>query len=100
MIRRLRLITVFALILFSNLLIGCSAKRKDRVIDLIFDGITCQSSGPEIVDSGKTIIKFNNLSDGYFLLDVLRLNEGKSWQDILDYFGDSGAFHVRRSGVS
>ena len=63
------------------------------VVDLTFDGQSCQYEGPEVVHEGKLVIVVNDLTDDpAFHMHVFKIDEGKTWQDMLDYIGEPGTY--------
>jgi hypothetical protein len=75
------------------LLTGCSSSTETPTIVLTFDGNTCQYDGPTVVDEGQVNIVLKNKSDYELSLWATRLDEGKTWQDILSYIGTPGTPH-------
>ena len=73
------------------LLTGCSSSSKTPEITLTFDGETCQYDGPNVISPGKVTIILKNTSDYDLSLWAARMEEGKTWQDMLDYIGTPGA---------
>jgi len=79
------------LILTIAMLSGCSPRAETRAITLTFDGETCQYDGPSAIPEGEVTIVLNNQSEYEMSLWAARLDEGKTWQDILDYIGQPGS---------
>ncbi len=53
-----------------------------------FDGKTCQYQGPEVIRGDKAVIVLNNPTNDRFVhMHVDKLDEGKTWQDYVDYVG-------------
>jgi hypothetical protein len=75
-----------------GLLLGCTAGSEDRTIDVVFDGETCQARGPEILEAGELTVNLEKRSEGVIIIDVYRLDEGKTWSDTVSHFGPSGSF--------
>jgi len=84
-----------ALLLAGLMLGGCGLRNQSREINLVFDGKRCKASGPQVVEPGNMIIDLENRTDGLVLVDVYRLNAGKTWQDMLGHFGVPGDFELR-----
>lgn len=70
-----------------SLLTGCTASRD---IVLTFDGETCHYEGPEVVTEGDVTITLLNETDFEASLWMVKLDEGKTWQELLDYIGPPG----------
>ena len=79
------------------LLVGCSSESNVQPVlvteDLVitFDGESCQYDGPEIILEGEIVIVLNNLTEDVVFFEVQKLDEGKTWLDMLDYFGEPGS---------
>jgi hypothetical protein len=72
------------------LVTACVSTAVDQPIQVTFDGQSCQYSGPEFVEEGNVVIELKNLSESYVELEIARIEEGKTWQDLLDYIGEPG----------
>ncbi len=58
--------------------------------EVTFDGDRCQYKGPEVIDEGEVVIVLNNLTDSTVAhLHLLKLDEGKTQQDLVEYVGDA-----------
>ena len=79
------------------LLVGCSSENDVQPVlvteDLVltFDGESCQYDGPEVILEGEIVIVLNNLTEDSVFFEVQKLDEGKTWQDMLDYLGEPGS---------
>lgn len=73
------------------ILVGCSGSSKEREAVINFDGETVQYQGPVEISPGDMKVTLNNQSE--YSLDVffLELEDGKNWQDMLDYVGIPGS---------
>jgi hypothetical protein len=77
--------------------VGCSAKADVEAIevteDLIvtFDGSSCNYDGPQVIREGEITIIMDNLSDSPVFADLAKLDDDKTWQDMLDYIGEPGS---------
>ncbi len=79
------------------LLFGCSPVGKVQDLVVTFDGESCQYKGPEVIREGKAVIVLNNLtSDRFVHIHVAKLDEGKTWQDFVDYVAELAPSSVRR----
>jgi hypothetical protein len=59
-----------------------------------FDGETCEYTGPSTLVEGNVVLELRNLTDRSADLIPLRLDANKTWQDVLDFFGEPGSdFH-------
>lgn len=72
-------------ILTMLVLVGCTQSETDKDIVITFDGEECTYDGPSVVDGGEQIITLKNNSGWEVNLDVSRIDEGKTWQDVLDH---------------
>ncbi len=81
--------------------VGCSAKADVEAIevteDLIvtFDGSSCTYDGPQVIREGEITMITDNLSDSPVGLDLAKLDDDKTWQDMLDYIGEPGSHKQR-----
>lgn len=87
---RLMIKSLCIIILTMLILVGCTPGETDKDIVITFDGEGCTYDGPSVVSEGKRIITLKNNSGREVFLDVTRLDEGKTWQDVLDHFGEVG----------
>lgn len=65
-------------------LVSCAPADTDREIVVTFDGQECHYEGPSVVNEGDRIITLNNIAEHDVNLTVTRIDEGKTWQDVLD----------------
>jgi hypothetical protein len=56
-----------------------------------FDGQTCEYDGPATIAEGNVVLELRNLTDRSADLIPLRLDADKTWQDVLDHFGEPGS---------
>lgn len=82
------------------LLFGCAGAAQEQGIEITFDGESCRYQGPESVVAGNVVIELTNLTQGYVLLDVYRLDAGKSWEDVLMHLGRPESYALRPSWAS
>ena len=68
-----------------------SIEEMKQDIVVTFDGEECIYDGPGAVSEGERVITIKNISDYNPQLVVRKLDEGKTWQDILDYYGTPGS---------
>ena len=64
---------------------------ETREVTLKFDAKTCQYEGPEIITSGDLTVSLMNESDYDASIWMVKIDEGKTWQDLLDYIGAPGS---------
>ncbi len=100
--KRHSLFTIFLFAGFAVIfLVGCSTRNEIEAIevteDLIvtFDGKTCEYDGPLVIREGEITMIMNNLSDSKVTLDLAKLDDDKTWQDMLDYIGEPGSLKQR-----
>jgi hypothetical protein len=80
---------------------GCSPKVEVEAIevteDLIvtFDGSSCIYDGPQVIREGEITIITKDLSDSPVFADLAKLDDDKTWQDMLDYIGEPGSHKQR-----
>jgi hypothetical protein len=79
------------------LITGCTSTKAHPEIVLTFDGKTCHYDGPNVVREGEVTIVFNNKTKYEASMWAARLDEGRTWQEMLDYIGPPGAFVERPS---
>ncbi len=86
--------------------VGCSTKDDIEAIvvteDLIvtFDGKTCEYDGPQVIREGEITMIMNNLSDSPVTLDLAKLDDDKTWQDMLEYIGEPGSYKQRPDWIT
>jgi hypothetical protein len=73
------------------LLTGCTLTNKHQKIVLTFDGETCHYDGPNVIKDGEVTIILNNETKYDLSLWAGRLDEGRTWQELLDYIGTPGS---------
>ena len=79
-----------ALVIVALLIIFTASCESDDEIVVTFDGNECKVSGPSEIETGKQIFVTRNLTDLDTNFYVVRLatEEGKTFQDYLDYYED------------
>jgi hypothetical protein len=65
------------------------------VLDITFDGDECKIVGPDTIPQGKVTLKMHNRGDEEYWVGITDLGEGKTWDDLVEYFGPPGS---ERSG--
>ena len=63
------------------------------VFDITFDGNECNIVGPDTIPQGKVTLIMHNPSDEEYWVDITRISEGKTWDDLVEYFGPPGSEH-------
>jgi hypothetical protein len=81
-------------------LLGCATSGESRTIDITFDGENCLARGPEVLEAGELTVDLEKKTKGVVIIDVYRLDEGKTWSDMVSHFGPSGTFALRPEWVS
>ena len=78
---------IMALALLSLVIgtLACSLDRFDRDIVVTFDGNECLYSGPSDIESGTHMITVKNQTELTGWMRICRADEGKDWQDVLDF---------------
>ncbi len=80
---------------------GCSPEEEVEAVevteDLIFtfDGKTCEYDGPKVVVEGEITLILENLSDLPAFVDLAKLDDDKTWEDMLNYIGEPGSYKQR-----
>jgi hypothetical protein len=93
--RRVWTITTIGIML---LLVACSAAEPTptpvpptpeivAVLEVTFDGNECACNWPEVISPGEISIIFNNKSQVLTMARMMKLDEGKTWDDMLTYMG-------------
>jgi hypothetical protein len=70
-------------------------KPEDEFLEfgtVSFSGDECTVSGPTEILTGKYHIDLNNLSEVELRMGVVRLLDGKTFQDMVDFQGESGKY--------
>ncbi len=86
-------------ILGCGLLLACTVSSENPEIDITCDGELCQASGPEVISAGRLIVDLENQSEGVVIIDVYRLDESKTWSDMVSHYGAPGSFVLRPEWV-
>lgn len=73
-------------------LLGCTAGGESREIDLTFDGENCTARGPNIIEAGDLVVDLDKQTEGVVVVYLYRLNQGKSWPDLVSHYGPGGTF--------
>ena len=81
---------ICSILLACMFLFGCSPEGEIRDLVVTYDGETCQYEGPESIVQGEVTVVLNNLTDSrYVHLHVVKLDEGKTRQDLVEYIGEA-----------
>ena len=67
--------------------------QKLERAEVAFDGENCKYEGPGAIYEGEVVFNLNDESEAATQLYIFKLDEGKDWQSVLDYYGDSGTSH-------
>ena len=97
------LLPMVGLALVTLLLVACATPQPTATtttMEVTFDGSGCVYDGPESVSAGQVTLIFNNQSEGLALVDFVKLAEGKTWNDILDYLGPLPSSKTRPDWVT
>ena len=84
---RIRLIIFF--LLGSLVVVGCAPQEDAQYIDrieVIFDGESCIYDGPKVIFEGEVVVTINNTSEPSAVLEVHQITEGKTWEDVIEYY--------------
>jgi hypothetical protein len=79
---------------------GCKSGDMDQDIILTFDGEECKYDGPSVVTAGDRVMTLKNTTEHESQLIVVKLDEGKTWQDMIDFVGEPGSAPGWLPGVS
>ena len=85
--------------LVCGLLLACTVSSENPEIDIAFDGEHCQASGPEVINAGSLIVDLDNQTEGVVIIYVYRLDESKTWSDMVSHYGVPGSFVLRPEWV-
>lgn len=58
-----------------------------EVLEVTFDGNECTCIWPEVITPGRVSLVLNNESQAVSMARMVKLNEGKTWDDMLSYMG-------------
>ena len=75
-------LALFALVIGA---LACSVDRFDRDLVVTFDGSECLYSGPSDIETGAHMVTIKNQTELTGWLRICRADEGKVWQDVLDF---------------
>jgi hypothetical protein len=83
--------TALLLLILTVILSACAASPDPTIPAVKVDELTitytpesCIYDGPEVIQAGEVRIVYENPSDANIIHGVFLLDEGKTWQDILD----------------
>jgi len=87
-----RLLAGAFLVVLGIIPAACNAGQDvaKNTIEVTFDGDGCKYQGSKEVSESDISVRVDNQSEGALMLDVLRFQEGKTYEDLVAYFG-SGA---------
>ena len=66
------------------------------VLEITFDGNECNIVGPDTIPQGKVTFIMHNPGDEELRVDIIRFDEDKTWDELVEYFGPPGS---ERSGI-
>jgi hypothetical protein len=84
----------YAVLVVCGLLIGCTPQGENHEINVTFDGDSCRARGPEIFDAGKLMVDLEKQAEGVVVVDLYRIDEGKTWPDLVSHYGPAGTFSL------
>ncbi len=64
------------------------ADSDSRVVQLTFDGEQCIYEGPSVLSAGEVEVVYHNESSEESFFDFGRLDEGRTTQELIDYFAE------------
>jgi hypothetical protein len=88
------------------LIAGCSPVEKVEAVkvtdDLIFtfDGTTCEYDGPKVILEDEITLILDNLTGFPAFVDLAKLDDDKTWQDMLNYIGEPGSYKQRPDWIT
>ena len=83
------------LLLFSCTTTEPKQNPTDEFVEfgiVTFTGNECDVSGQNEIPTGNYLITVNNLSEHNLRMGVVRLTEGKTFQDMIDFQGEPGKY--------
>ncbi|MCK5645815.1 MAG: hypothetical protein KAH97_03495 [Anaerolineales bacterium] len=87
---RMKVWTLCVLVVMVLSLGACKSGEIDQDIIFTFDGEECRYDGPSEVFEGNRIITLKNNTELDIVIDVQRIDDGKTWQDLLEYVDEVG----------
>ena len=72
------------------MVVGCSANVDVEAVEVTedfivtFDGSSCKYDGPKVIREGEITLIMDNHTDTPVGLDLAKLDDDKTWQDILN----------------
>lgn len=84
-------IGLIAIVAMSTLQAACIPSGESKPIMVTFDGEACRYDGPHSGPEGDWIVRLENKTEINVRLYVVRLEEDKTWQDMVDYIGEPGS---------
>ncbi len=97
---RIKVWTLCVLVVMVLSLGGCKSGELDQDIILTFDGEECKYEGPSVATEGDRVMTLKNTTEHESYLVVVKLDEGKTWQDLIDFVGEPGSVPGWLPGVS
>jgi hypothetical protein len=100
-------LTLFLFITAALFLItGCSPEEEVKAVevteDLVFtfDGTTCEYDGPTVILEDEITLILDNQTGFPAFIDLAKLDDDKTWQDMLEYIGEPGSYKQRPDWIS
>ena len=97
---RMKVWTLCVLVVMVLSLGACKSGEIDQDIMITFDGEECKYEGPSEATSGDRVMTLKNTTEHDSYLQVVKLDEGTTWQDMLDFIGEPGSAPGWLPGVS
>ncbi len=97
---RIKVWTLCVLVVMMLSLGGCKSGEIDQDIILTFDGEVCKYDGPSVASEGDRVMTLKNTTEHDSYMKVLKLDEGTTWQDMIDFVGEPGSAPGWLPGVS
>lgn len=97
---RLKIWALCILVVMMLSLGGCKSGEMDQDIILTYDGEVCKYDGPSVATEGERVMTLKNTTEHDSNLIVVKLDEGNTWQDMIDFIGEPGSYVELLPGIS
>ena len=80
---------------------GCTPEEEVEAVEVtedlvfVFDSKACEYDGPKVVLEGEITTILENLTDFPAFIDLAKLDDDKTWEDMLNYIGEPGSYKQR-----